>query len=535
MDALPVPPTLEATPVAAPVDPLHLPQPWQAYVPSARPDSMAAEVGVRLMPRPGTAVRYRGRQLYFATELQTVLEIQPMAYWVLAAFLVGGTYEQAAEILRREGIQARRSEVLDLLLQYRELGLFRAPPAFRATGDFERTIDGLVAHQPMKMMLFMAQSCNLRCTYCYGIEGNYNDRGEKMSAELARTAVDHLMDSGPARPHFYIYFFGGEPLVNVPVIRETVAYARSTAKAQGKTVEFGLTTNGVLVTDEIADYLIAEDFQLCVSIDGTPAGHNVNRPTKGGGGSHAQALRGLERLRRRSTRRSQVKVRATMSHQNHDPLEIASYFESIGITNYGIGTTFERAGSPHPTDVSEEDLRSIDASFERVLDQVVSRLDRGQRLPRYNPFFKTVGSMTQGSRRAFIGCGVCRNDQGIGTDGDIYPCHRYVGLKNYVIGNVRSGVDKDRLRTVYRQFFDMWERHCQNCWARYTCSGACMWQHSHDDGRLRNPMSYECESIRRSVHRSAWLTLHLSQEHPQVFESLCRTHAQSGKACCNPQ
>jgi uncharacterized protein len=527
-------PSLEASPNRAADDKLVLPEPGVAWVPRTTPDSLAADLSIGLMPRPGSAFHYKDRYLYYATELRTVVEIDAFSYWMLRATLLGGTMHQTLDLLVRNGHAATPGEIIERLTQYRDLGLFRAPPAHVAGADIERTISGLLAHQPMKMMLFMAQSCNLRCTYCYGIEGNYQDLGQKMSRETAQAAVDYLVDGSPSRSHYYVYFFGGEPLLNLPVMKETVKYARAKVEPLGKTIEFGVTTNGTLLTDDAVSFLIGEDFQICVSLDGTQKGHDINRPTKGGSGSHAFVLRGYEKLKQLSRRAGQVKIRATMSHQNHDPLEISEYFESIGITNYGIGTTFERAGNPQSTDVTEDDLKEMDASFEKALDTVVDRLAKKQRLPRYNPFFKTVGGLTLGQSRAFIGCGVCRNDQGIGTDGNIYPCHRYVGLKNYVIGDVRNGLDREKTRAVYRQYFDMWNRHCQNCWARYVCSGACAWQHSHDDGDLRNPNPQQCESIRRSIHRSVWLSVHLGRNHPEVLEALAKSNTTSG-ACCNPQ
>ena len=354
-----------------------------------------------------------------------------------------------------------------------------------------------------------------------------------MSPVVVEQSIDYLFRASPRRPHYYIYFFGGEPLLNLDGIEHAVRHARARAVEAGKTVEFGVTTNGTLLTKRAIETLIQEDFQICISMDGSAESHDANRPTKGGGGSHKHVLRGVEKIRKRLTRTNQLKIRATMSHQSHDPLEMASYFESIGIRRYGIGTTFERAGHPEPVNVTETDLAEMDETFDRMLSDIVTRLDAGTSLPRYNPFFRTVGSLTSGRRHASIGCGLCRNDQGIGTDGDIYPCHRYVGSKEYVIGNVRAGIDPVRLKAVYRQFFDMWQRHCRNCWARYTCSGACPWQHSDDSGMLRNPIEYQCNSIRRSIHRSAWLSAKLARDHPDLFHSIARTPASSG--CCNPQ
>lgn len=503
---------------------------------AARTDTLAHSLGVKILPRPATVFEYRGRFLCFVTEMRTIVELDKPAYVVLGRFLLGDTADEMDQALADAGLEAAPDEVLTRLKAFRDAGYFTPPPAHAAIHrDVDAVVEGLVRHQPMKMMLFMAQTCNLRCTYCYGIEGNYRDEGRLMAPEVARASVDYLFRDSPDRRHFYVYFFGGEPLLNLPVMRETVRYGRECAAAAGKTIEFGVTTNGTLLTEAACDFLTGEDFQITVSLDGTPTGHDVNRPTKGGGGSSQHVLRGLDRLRGRTLRPNQLKIRATMSHQNHDPIEIADYFSSLGIQKFGIGSTVARAGDPQPTTLADEDFEELEDRFEVALDRLIDRIEKGKRPPRYNPFYKGIRCLARGQSKPFIGCGVCRNDQGIGTDGRIYPCHRYVGLDNYVIGHVRTGLDRDKTRAVYRQFFEMWERHCSNCWARYSCSGSCAWQHSHDDGRLRDPIGSQCNSIRRSLQRAGWLSVELGQKNPALLAALSAADQGAAEiACSNP-
>ena len=248
-------------------------------------------------------------------------------------------------------------------------------------------------------------------------------------------------------------------------------------------------------------------------------------------------MRGYRRLKDVSTRPGQVKLRATMSHQNHDPLLIAEFFREIGENNFGIGSTLERVGDPQPTALTASDLEELDERFEVLLDEVLLALEEGRPTPTYNPFFRVLRAFTESARRPSIGCGICRNDQGIGTDGSIYPCHRYVGLRPWIIGNVHEGgIDPERERDVYRQFHDMWERHCRNCYARYVCSGACAWQHSDDDGRMRDPLEYLCQSTRKSVQRSGWLAIHMARHFPVAFGNVRAQPTAGGRVpkCCNP-
>lgn len=509
------------------------PPPWVAPMVIEDPLSLASEFGVCLSPRPGVAFAYRDKMLYFSSEQRTLLELDPIGFAAVSALLAGGSAAQAVAVLSRHGLEVGDTDVRNVIREFSDAGLLRVSDDCSMQATIQGKIRGLLQHQPMKLMMFMTQSCNLRCKYCYGIEGNYEDRGQKMSVEMARASVDHLFDRSPGRSHYYLYFFGGEPLLNFEVMQFSVAYASDRAKNAGKTVEFGVTTNGTLFTDERVDFLIEHDFQIAVSVDGDELGHDVNRPTKSGAGSHRHVLRGLKKLAARIRRPDQLKIRATMSHQNHDVDRISRYIQGLGLAPFGIGSAIPRVGAQTSVDLTESDILELDAQFEALFDSLLAWIEKGmdpQFAPVYNPFFRTLSSFSSGLGTPNIGCGLNRNDLAVDTSGKLYPCHRYVGLEQWVVGHVHSGVDPTRAKEVYGGFYRMWEEHCRGCWARYACSGACAWQHSHDDGAFRRPQKPQCESIRRNIMRTAWFSIFLSQQHPDVWENLSEQTASYG-AC----
>ncbi|MCK5806581.1 MAG: SPASM domain-containing protein [Lentisphaeria bacterium] len=151
-------------------------------------------------------------------------------------------------------------------------------------------------------------------------------------------------------------------------------------------------------------------------------------------------------------------------------------------------------------------------SYDSLLDQTVDRLNGKPTNNTYNPFWRTVSALTAGRQYPDIGCGICRNDQGVDVDGRLYPCHRYVGMESYVIGNVHSGPDLNAARRGYERIYATWFSICSDCWARYICNGSCPWQGAHSDGTQGLPRPATCASVKRSIHRSAYLANLLARE-----------------------
>lgn len=462
------------------------------------------------------AFEYRGRRLLFDVNSTAVFEVKgKMAYRLLKEFEESGGNPLSA----MSGSPTKERAVREIS-RLREAGLFSSEPEKPEKGA-EDYLERLLNHHPNKLLLMVSQSCNYRCVYCYAVENNFPDEGRLMDESTAYKAVDHLFEASGSRKYLTISFFGGEPLLNFPVIRKVVDYSLSRAKEEDRQVEFLMSTNGSLVTDEIADYLVKHEFSMLVSLDGPPEIHNRFRPTRSGGPSHHLSLKGAYRLLSRYPRKRYVKVKAVLNHESHNLLEIAEYLEGLGFTNIGIGGSRERSWGCRSFDIQGNDYTVLHNNVEALLDRFLKRLDENRPLG-YNPFFHALRDLK--GKRNFLGitCGVGRNCNAVSVDGDIYPCHRYVGMKPFVLGNIDEGLDRAKTLAYYRALWTNGERSCGACWARHICGGECPWFVSREDGKIWPPHEGGCGEIRKGLERAIWLYYELENKHPDYLKSVTR-------------
>ncbi len=386
-------------------------------------------------------------------------------------------------------------------------GLFRTQQLDLADSH-ERAIRAYMAHHPRKMMLLVSQSCNLRCVYCYAIDGNFPDEGKLMSLGTAQDAIRFLAKRSGNRTNLTVTLFGGEPLVNFRIIRELVPWAREWVASIGKRIHFCITTNGTLLTEAAVEFLIRERFSIMLSLDGPEAIQDRFRPTASGRGSFALAAAGIRRLLARHPGRDGIIVRATMSHQSHDVRQLSEFFEQFGFRRIGLGSTLGFAYGKGPFDLTQQDREEIDDAIESLIDERIADGVRSYTPVPYNPLLRGVLALQRECNRpgprVKMACGVGRNDQGVDVDGRIYPCHRYVGMNEYVLGDIWSGIDDDAARRYYDRLAGVYER-CRRCWATRWCAGACPRYVSAPDGTVMEPDESHCRGVRRSLERTlAW-------------------------------
>lgn len=341
--------------------------------------------------------------------------------------------------------------------------------------------------------LFLAQSCNLACAYCYGQAGAYGGSG-LMTAATARKGVDWLMASSGDTRQVHVGFFGGEPLLNLPVLRETVEYAREQAGRHGKEVRFGITTNATLLDEEIVAYLEREKIEPLVSCDGPSEVHDRQRPFKTGQGSHAAVVSGARLLRAAFP---EVLARATLRGDT-DPFAVRRGLEEAGFARCSL-----TLASPVVLDgaTADEDPAAREAAAGRMLAyrreevQELFAAIAGRRLdPEHPPQALALlsGLATGEKRRAF--CGVGRGMRAVSVDGGLYPCHRFVGLEEFRMG----GLDDDRpvgLNDYHRAVVENLPE-CRSCWARYSCGGGCFYENRGRTGDVRRPDPLFCQEVR---------------------------------------
>lgn len=342
----------------------------------------------------------------------------------------------------------------------------------------------------VSISLFVAQSCNMRCVYCYGNGGEYGDGG-MMDAATALRAVDWLMENSRDAREVCVGFFGGEPLLNFPVIRTVVSYARRKAEDAGKAVTFSMTTNGSLFTEENIAFIREEDIRLLISFDGPPEMQNRQRPFRNGAGSYDLVAANIDRLRQTVPHLS---ARATV-YGDADPLAIQEALAKVGFSAYVFAPASPVLLGPRQAAASvdgadERRLERMRALRRKEADELLAAI-RGRALVQDAPLraLLAMGDLLTGTKRRYA-CGIGKNLAAITITGDIYPCHRFVGLTELRQGNIadyRVGAPNAYHRAVVDSLPE-----CRSCWTRYVCGGGCFYLNLATTGDMHRPAALDC-------------------------------------------
>lgn len=453
-----------------------------------------------------------GRRYAYFGKTADVAQIDDDLYEVLSAFEngVSDTPESAASTVD--------PEQRDRIGALRELGMLEPQPGLSADAVEER-IDRLFRHSPRNLMFLVTEACNLACTYCYEVENGVHDRPSVFRREDARKVIETYLQEARPRGYACITFFGGEPLLNLKVIEDIVAFAKQRAAELEMAVAFSITSNLTLLTEKIADFLAREDFAIMVSIDGPKHIHDRHRLGKCSSlidGSHDRVVAMLkllmERCRAHGTR--MPRLRATLTDPSEHE-EVEKYLLSLGTGLVEIGSTDEEHTVKNgPSCPSRSEGRDTEpaaepapplADLERRYRELADRLAAGdfsdippsvaKSMRMLRDQLEAAGPRAQSEPRL---CGVARNMKAVTPTGDIYPCHRYVGMPAFKLGNVHEGgLDEGLTRSYYEKLFASFGSKCASCWARHLCGGQCPWQLSNDAGEVERPADAACRNIKR--------------------------------------
>jgi len=367
------------------------------------------------------------------------------------------------------------------------------PPETAAAKDAEAKADRPTPGAVANIAIFLAQTCNLACTYCYGQSGSYGGSG-LMSTETGRKAVDWLMANSGGVKQVHIGFFGGEPLLNLPVLKETVDYAKEQAARHGKEVRFGITTNATLLNEETVAYLKQEKIEPLVSCDGPAEIHDRQRPFRNGQGSHAAVTAGAGRLR---TAFPKVTARATLCGDT-DPFAVRRGMEEAGFAHCRL-----TLASPVLLDGAraDDDPAAHEAAAARMLEyrrqearEVFTAIAGRSLDPEHRPEVFALLSGLASDEKRHSGCGIGRGMRGVSVDGGLYPCHRFVGLEEFRMGNL-DDYRSEGLNEYHRAVVENLPE-CRDCWARYFCGGGCFYENRGRTGDMRRPDPLFCREVR---------------------------------------
>lgn len=349
--------------------------------------------------------------------------------------------------------------------------------------------------------LMVTHACNLRCRYCYGSDGHddwqgaphlYGAREPAMHWDTARQGVDFLFAASGRAREVSLVFFGGEPLLAFRLIRRVVAHARARERETGKRVHFSLSTNGVGLTPAVVDFLVAEDIGCQVSIDGPPALHDRHRVLANGRGSYARVMRGVERLLAR--RPCRVPARVTVARGQVDLVATATHLFGCGFGS----VHFEPVIGRGPLALDAADRDAFEQQMEALAGMLIDHVRAGRTFDVTN-LVRHVRQVHRIAQRLAHFCGAARTYVALGQDGGFYPCHRFVGMPTYRMGDIAGGFDDTLQRRVLALAVDD-RPACRACWARYLCGGGC-WKHGVDvHGSLASPdLEASCRLLKHQI------------------------------------
>ena len=346
------------------------------------------------------------------------------------------------------------------------------------------------------LCLHIAHDCNLACRYCFAEEGEYHGRRALMSLEVGKKALDFLIANSGSRRNLEVDFFGGEPLMNFPVVKRLVEYGRSIEKEKNKHFKFTMTTNCVLMNDEIMDFLNKEMSNVVISIDGRREVHDRMRPTINGKGSYDIIMnKAQEFVRRRNACDKEYYVRGTFTGFNkdfgNDVLHLADQgFDQISVEPVVTDPKCEYA-------LREEDLPEIREEYERLAQIYMDRRANGK----WFNFFHFMVDLEGGPclRKRLTGCGAGNEYVAVTPDGDIYPCHQFVGRDGYRMGSVLDGTFDRDIQAKFAHNTVLNKEKCRDCWARFFCSGGCAANAEAFHGDISQPYDMECQMERKRL------------------------------------
>jgi len=419
--------------------------------------------------------------------------LDEMAYDVLTLWNDHSPEEICAALAAKYAPKALE-EVIGEVRQLEELGALNAPDDY---SDVELHEPGVVK----AMCLHAAHDCNLRCKYCFAATGDFC-MGERklLPFEVGKAALDWLVEKSGKRVNLEVDFFGGEPLMNFPVIKQLVAYGRSIEKEKNKHFKFTTTTNCVLMNDEIMDFLNQEMDNVVISLDGRPEVHDRMRPTVNGKGSYDVIM---PRFKTAAASRNwdNYYLRGTFTRNNKD------FFADIRhMVEEGFDLVSEEPVVADPTEpyaFQPEDLPELFEQYERLARYYVERERAGKPFL----FFHFNLDLDRGPclPKRLSGCGAGHEYMAVAPEGTLYPCHQFVGNPDFAVGNVRDGIKKPEIGLNFRNSHVLTKEKCRNCWARFYCSGGChanAWNFNRD---LRRPYELGCELEKKRLECALWI------------------------------
>ena len=455
------------------------------------------DVSERVSPeRKGMIHQYQnnGYNIVLDVNSGAVHVVDALAYDVIAAMdrMQGGATpdeDVVAALAERYDADALSETLAEVRLLVKEETLFSPDP-------YEHALDGLMDRPVVvkALCLHIAHDCNLSCKYCFAREGEYHGERALMSFEVGKAALDFLISHSGNRHNLEVDFFGGEPTMNFQVVKDLVAYGREQEKLHDKRFRFTLTTNGILLNDEIQDFVNREMDNVVLSIDGRKEVNDRMRPLKNGAGSYDRIVPKFQKLAE-SRGQERYYVRGTFTHFNTDFSKDVLHLADLGFKQISVEPVVAMPEDEYA--LRESDLPVLFEEYDALAAEMARRIHTEKAFHFFHFMIDLEGGPCAIKRLS--GCGSGTEYLAVTPWGDLYPCHQFVGNRDFLMGNVRDGITRQDLVSAFKECNVYAKEKCRSCFAKFTCSGGCAANSYHFHGRINDAYDLGCELQRKRV------------------------------------
>ncbi|HJB67892.1 MAG TPA: thioether cross-link-forming SCIFF peptide maturase [Candidatus Fournierella excrementigallinarum] len=434
--------------------------------------------------------------------------VDEVAYDLIAGYKA----EPEEELIRRvcekykDRVGVNEAEVRACLEDVKGLeaaGKLYSPDTFaELAGQFKGKRENVIK----AMCLHVAHTCNLNCSYCFASQGKYHGERALMSLEVGKRALDFLIENSGARRNLEVDFFGGEPLMNWDVVKQLVAYARQREKECGKNFRFTLTTNGMLIDDDVIDFANREMSNVVLSLDGRKEIHDRLRVDYAGNGSYDRIVpKFQEFVRRRGGK--EYYMRGTFTHANPDFTKDVFHMADLGFDRLSMEPVV--CAPDDAAALTDGDIQVVLKEYEKLAVEMIERKKAGKPFVFYHYMLDLTGGPCIYKRLS--GCGSGTEYVAVTPWGDLYPCHQFVGEEAYKLGDIWQGVTNGAVREEFRGCNAYSRPECRDCWARLYCSGGCAANAYHATGSIGGVYKQGCELFKKRIECAIMLQIALGE------------------------
>lgn len=420
--------------------------------------------------------------------------VDDVAYDVIEMFQSNTSEQIVDAITEKYAGTVQKSDVLECIddvLSLKKEGKLFTPDSFAGLASTFKERSGNVIKA---LCLHVAHTCNLNCGYCFASQGKYHGERALMSFEVGKRALDFLIENSGTRTNLEVDFFGGEPLMNFDVVKKLVAYARSVEKEHGKNFRFTLTTNGILIDDDVIDFANREMSNVVLSLDGRKEINDRTRVDYAGNGSYDRIVPKFIKLVKARGGKNYY-MRGTFTHQNPDFTNDVFHMADLGFTELSMEPVV--CANDDPAALDDNDIETVKKQYEILAIDMIRRKKEGKPITFYHYMLDLTGGPCIYKR--ISGCGSGTEYMAVTPWGDLYPCHQFVGDETFKLGDIWNGVTNDGIREQFRATNAYSRPECADCWAKLYCSGGCAANAYHATGSIGGVYKKGCELFKKRI------------------------------------